>query len=126
MDAAALDLLATNFFGAIERGDVEAVRSMYTDDAVVWHNNDGVEQPKDRNLQTLAWMKDNLTGLQYTEQRRMHGDDGFFQQHVLIGVNRAGQPFAMPAALRAFVTEDGRIRRIEEYLDSGQIATIVA
>ncbi|MGH9269678.1 MAG: hypothetical protein ACRDZ2_00205 [Ilumatobacteraceae bacterium] len=35
--------LAERFFAAIEAGDLDAVGGIYADEAVIWHNHDGVE-----------------------------------------------------------------------------------
>ena len=36
--------IAERFFRAIEAGNVEAIRAIYAPDAVIWHNNDNLEQ----------------------------------------------------------------------------------
>lgn len=114
-DAAMLDL-AERFFGAIEAGDIERVRSLYSADAVIWHNDDGVEQSVDDNLRVLRWLCRHLHERRYEIVRRDALADGFLQQHVLRGRTDAGQPFAMAACIVCTVTA-GRIRRLDEYLD---------
>jgi hypothetical protein len=49
--------------------------------------------------------------------------DGFLQQHVLRGLTRAGEPFAMPACMVVRCV-DGRILRIDEYLDPAQASAL--
>jgi uncharacterized protein len=115
-----IDDLADRLFGAIEAGDVDAVRELYAPDARVWHNTDGVEQTVDENLATLRWCADNLGAMRYTEVRRRVDDDGFVQQHVLV----TGVGVDVPACIVATV-RDGRISRIDEYLDSAQVARLV-
>ena len=41
------------FFAALEAGDVETLREIYAPDAVIWHNDDLVEQPVEDNLKVL-------------------------------------------------------------------------
>jgi ketosteroid isomerase-like protein len=36
--------LADRLFKAVEKGDVETVRSIYSPDAVIWHNFDSLDQ----------------------------------------------------------------------------------
>jgi ketosteroid isomerase-like protein len=115
--------LADRFFAAIERGDVDEVASMYADDAVIWHNFDQLEQPKGHNLLILAWMVANIGELSYDEVRRVVLDDGFVQQHVLRGMTRNGDQLEVPAMLRVFCDGE-RISRIEEYLDTAQVAVL--
>ena len=35
------------FFAALEAGDIETVRSIYSPDALIWHNDDLIEQSVD-------------------------------------------------------------------------------
>jgi ketosteroid isomerase-like protein len=112
-------------FAAIEAGDVDAVRSIYAPDAVIWHNHDGVEQSVDENLRVLRWMVRSCSDVRYTEVRRSSTDTGFVQQHVLRLVSPAGEALAIPACIVGTVDGDGRITRIDEYLDSAQIGRLV-
>ena len=84
------------------------------------------DSPKSRddNLATLAWVTRNLPGLSYTEIRRSATDDGFVQRHVLVATNRAGRRVEVPACIVATV-HDGRITRLDEYLDSAAVAAMV-
>ncbi len=59
--------VARRLFAAIEAGDVDAVRDLYSDDAVVWHNNDGVAQSRDQNVRTLAWVVEHQADRRYEE-----------------------------------------------------------
>jgi ketosteroid isomerase-like protein len=125
MTADEMDDLADRFFAAIERGDVDAVASCYAPHAVVWHNYDQVEEPRERNLKVLGWVSSNVAGLRYDDVRRAALDDGFIQQHVLRGTAPNGSPLEVPAMLRVFVA-DGQIERIDEYLDTAQVTALRA
>jgi ketosteroid isomerase-like protein len=114
--------LAESFFAAIEAGDLETVRRLYASDAVVWHNFDNLEQTVDDNLAVLAWMVRTVADRQYDEVRRIIVDDGFVQQHVLRGKAPGGR-LEMPAMMRVVVA-DGRVTRVEEYLDSAHAAVL--
>lgn len=114
--------IADDLFAAIERGDVDAVRSIYAPDAVIWHNNDEVEQTVDQNLAVLRWVCANLADRSYEDVRRHEWDGGFVQQHVL-RFTRDGERRGVPACIVAAVA-DGRITRIDEYLDSAHVARI--
>jgi ketosteroid isomerase-like protein len=122
MAAAAHDDLANRLFQAIEGGDIAGVRALYAPDAVVWHNNDGVEQSPEQNLRVLQWVVDNLAERAYEDVRRQITDDGFVQQHVL-RFTRDGTRQEIPACL-VVRCADGRITRIDEYLDSAHITRI--
>ncbi len=119
----ALDL-AELFFRALERGDIDAIRSIYAPDARIWHNHDRKEQTVEENLKVLAWVARNLTNRRYRVQRRVAIPGGFLQQHVL-EAETAGGPFSMPACI-VVEAKDGRITRLEEYLDSAQAAHLTS
>ena len=115
--------VAERLFKAIEAGDVDAVKEIYAPDAEIWHNTDGVVQSPDDNVRTLAWITTNLRDIAYTEIRRSATDDGFVQQHVLVLTNRAGQRVEVPACIVVRIA-DGRITRLDEYIDSAVVPRI--
>ena len=71
----------------------------------------------------LAWVTKNIAGLRYEEIRRHVTPAGFVQQHVLRGTAPNGKPLEVPACILCSV-KDGRITRLDEYLDSAQIAVL--
>ena len=115
---AAMHDLGDRLIAAIAAGDVDAVRGIYADDARIWHNFDQREQDVTENLRTLVDLHRRATALQYTEIRRFPSPGGFVQQHVLVG-QAVGGALQMPAMIRFWVV-DGRITRLEEYLDTRQ------
>jgi ketosteroid isomerase-like protein len=117
--------LADRFFAAIEAGDIAAARDIYAPDAEIWHNTDGLVQSPDDNARTLGWIAANLRDVSYTKVKRSATDDGFVQQHVLVATNRAGARIEVPACIVTTV-RDGRITRLDEYLDSASVAAIMA
>ena len=119
------DEIAAALFAAVEAGDTAAVRDLYSPDVVIWHNTDGLEQTRDDNLRTLAWMAANLPGCRYTKVRRSTTVDGFVQQHVLVARNRAAETVEVAACIVATVA-DGVITRLDEYLDSAAVTRMMA
>ncbi len=125
VDAPAVLAFADRFFGAIEAGDLEIVRSCYDSEATIWHNFDGVDQTVDANLATLGWLVSRLFDRNYDIVRREVLADGLFQQHVLRGVTHRGEPFALAAAMMLHLSgEPLRIGRLEEYLDPAGAAAL--
>ena len=118
-----VEAVAARFFAAIEAGDTDALRSLYSPDAVVWHNTDGVEQTVDENLVVLGWVIHNVNGWHYEEVRRTSYEGGFVQQHLGKGVAPSGLPFEMPACIVGQIA-DGRVTRIEEYIDSAGVEAL--
>lgn len=122
---AAMTAIAESLFAAVAAGDVAAARALYASDAVVWHNFDGVEQTLEENAETLAWMKRALPDFCYTEARLMVTPEGFVEQHVIRATNRRGEQVAVPACIVATVA-DGKVTRIDEYVDSAHVAQLSA
>lgn len=116
--------LADRLFGAIVRGDLDAVREIYAPKIEVWHNFDRVAQSLEDNLRVLAWVVKNVRGLRYEEVHRQRTETGFIQEHVLRGTTHHGEALEVAACLVCRV-EDGRITQIHEYLDSAQLAPLL-
>lgn len=116
--------VADRLFGAIEAGDVDAVRDLYAPAAEIWHNTDGVVQTPEQNLRTLAWVVQHLRDRSYDDVRRSATDDGFVQQHVLRATTADGRRVELPACIVCTVV-DGRITRLDEYLDSAHVTRLV-
>jgi uncharacterized protein len=117
--------LVVRFFAALEAGDIAALQEIYAPDAVIWHNDDLIEQPVVENLKVLQGLHRAVSGLRYDIVRRTVAADGVLQQHVLRGRLANGTDVELHAAMYLQV-RDGHITRIEEYLDSGQRSSIRA
>lgn len=115
--------LADRLFAAIQEGDVAAVAALYANDAVIWHNFDGIEQSRDANLAVLTWMTRNVDKLRYEDIDRHDIEGGFVQQHVLRGTTKAGAELEVPSCLIVHV-DGGRITRIDEYLDPAHLRAL--
>ncbi len=117
--------LVVRFFAALEAGDIETLRAIYAPDALIWHNDDLIEQTVEDNLKVLQGLHRAVSGLRYDVIRRAPVADGVLQQHVLRGSLQNGAEVELHAAMYLQV-QDGHITRIEEYLDSGKRASIRA
>ena len=120
--SSALDV-ADRLFAAIESGDIAAVAELYTPATTVWHNYDRIAQDRDQNLRTLGWVVKTVRGIRYDEVRRQETPTGFVQQHVIRGTTASGAEVAIDACMVVRVV-DGKIVRIEEYLDSAQTTVL--
>lgn len=117
--------VVVRFFAALEAGDIATLREIYAPDAVIWHNDDLVEQPVDENLNVLRGLHRVVSGLRYDIVRRVAAPDGVLQQHVLRGRLPDGTEVELHAAMYLQV-RDGHISRIEEYLDSAKRSSVRA
>ena len=121
-EATTLDI-AARLFDCISRGDVEGVRALYDPEVRIWHNFDGVEQTRDQNLQLLGWLSANVKDIRYEDVRCEEVPGGFVQRHVLRGTAPNGTTLDIPAAMFGTI-RDGKIVRLEEYLDTAQTAAL--
>jgi ketosteroid isomerase-like protein len=118
----ALDL-ARRFIKAIEAGDADAARNCMTLDARIWHNFDDKNQTVDENMALLAWMVRKAQKRTYDITRLEEIPGGYLQQHILTLINQSGEILTMHACVIATVSE-GKISRIEEYLDPAAVARL--
>lgn len=111
---------AAALFAAIESGQPASVAALYADDVAVWHNFSNRTQDKTENLRTLEGLIGSAAAIRYEViERRLLDPDRVLQRHNLVVTTRNGATFVIPACI--FVTvQDGRIVRIDEYLDTGQ------
>jgi ketosteroid isomerase-like protein len=121
-DEIQIRLLATRLFDSVSSGDLAAAGDCYAEDAVIWHNFDGVEKTKAQVLRSLAMMHERIADKSYEERRLNVFEGGFVQQHVLHGTRVGdGQRLSMAAAIVCRVS-GGKITRFDEYLDSKAVA----
>ena len=107
---------------AIETGAIADYRALYASDAVIWTCFDDRERNVDSSVGVIEWMLDNTTERHYDISRRVAIEGGVLQQHVLRGTSKhRDREFAMPACLVIMVGDDGKITRVDEYLDPSAI-----
>ena len=114
---------AKRFIGAIQSGDVAAVRACYAPDAKIWHNNDRKEQTVDQNVKVLEWFIRKLPDRNYRVQRVEALKDGFLQQHVLSATLPDGTAWKMSACVVVRMAK-GLITRLDEYIDSAEAGAL--
>ncbi|MFN0145174.1 MAG: nuclear transport factor 2 family protein [Dehalococcoidia bacterium] len=117
--------VAKRFFEAGAGGDVDALRACYAAEAKIWHNVDGKEQTVDENLRISGWVRKNVAGYRYENVQRQATESGFLQQHVIRGTSRNGTELAIASCLVARVA-DGKITRLDEYIDSAATSALFA
>ena len=115
---------ADKLFAAIERGDLDALAALWSDDIVVWRQGGGRERDKPRALKVIEWFVGATADRRYEVLDRQVFDGGFLQQHVVHATDRAGAPLSFRAALVVKVGADGLISRIDEYLDPADLAPL--
>jgi limonene-1,2-epoxide hydrolase len=113
--------LCNRFFDAYQDQRVDGLAEIYSEACIVWHNVFGRETAGSENLAALPES--------YTKQRRRTYDDrtidtfegGFVIRYTLHGVQHDGHRGALWVCIVG-LCRDGRITRIDEYLDSSKFA----
>jgi ketosteroid isomerase-like protein len=113
--------VAGRLIAAIEAGDFDGFLACYAPGAVIWHNNDNLEQEPATVVKVLGWLRKRVNGLRYEELRVQPTPTGYVEQHVLRGIGRDGSAFEVPACLVVTVV-DGLITRLDEYIDTAGVA----
>jgi ketosteroid isomerase-like protein len=121
MSPAEIETLARRFFDAIEAGDVAAVGACYAEDAVIWHNTDGLANTKAENVATLTNFIKYIPERRYLDRRLTAYPGGFVQQHRLEGKRLDGKTVELTACIVCAVG-GGAITRLDEYFDAAQVA----
>ena len=115
--------MAQRFFDAIEAGDIATMQGSFTPDAEIWHNTDELIVTPAQTAQTLTGMVARIKDREYAERRLTTFPGGFVQQHVLSATLPNGKEWAMDACV-VVTMEGGKIKRLDEYLDSAKGAQL--
>lgn len=116
--------VARRLMDAIQAGDVATVAELYADDMVGWRNFDRRELDKSAMVRVIEYLAKRVRDLRYEGIRVETTASGYVQQHVLHATAPDGTRIESPACLVVEV-RDGRIRRLEEYLDSAAISALL-
>jgi ketosteroid isomerase-like protein len=114
------ETIASEFFAAIARCDLSAVRELYSPDAEIWHNVTGKTQTREENLSLLRYFTGRVSELRYEVLARELFKGGFVQRHILHGKLESGELIAAPVCLVVYVS-GGKIARLFEYLDPASV-----
>jgi uncharacterized protein len=117
--------IASDFFAAIERRDLGAIRELYSPDVQIWHNVTRKTQTREENLKLLRFVTGRVSDLRYEVLARDFFEGGFVQRHVLHGKLASGELVDAPVCLVVYVSK-GRIERLYEYLDPAAVRSVFA
>jgi ketosteroid isomerase-like protein len=118
-------VVAQQLTRAIESADIERLAQLYAPNAIVWHSTDSVEM-KVQEVLELVRSIGRVSHCQVTVSSTLSTSTGFVQTQRNSYKFRAGAETSFHAALVATLDEDGRIVRLEEYLDSAGLAPLIA
>ena len=111
--------LCHRFFDAIEQRDIGAVAALYHDDLQFWFNATDKTSTKAENLAAMSAGNSRHRRRTYNDRIVHTFPGGFVMQYTLNIVHHDGEQTALFPCVVALV-HDGRILRIDEYIDSGK------
>ena len=103
-------------FWICEHGDLDELRDVLADGAVVWHNTDELLTDVDTTIRNLKTIRGAATEFRYIDVKREPTPTGFVQQHTLI-VKTPDREIRDLCCCIGWV-ENGRITRMDAYHDS--------
>jgi len=115
--------IAERFAAASRGNDADAYTAMCAPGAVTWHNFDDLEVSTEQTVQTIAWLHRTVSGLAWTDVALSPTPSGFVSQAVMTG-SAPGGALRVHTCVVVTLDEDGRVTRVEEYLDSRQTAVL--
>lgn len=109
--------------GTLAKDDA-VVDSVIDPDIKVWHNTDKVEQSITQNRKVSAWLYSKVPDLDMVDVRQSIFDGGWVQQHRLVGTRSDGSALEILSCIVFTVSPEGRITRMEEYIDPSQVGKL--
>jgi ketosteroid isomerase-like protein len=101
----------------VEHGDMDDLRNVFAEGAVVWHNTDNRTTSVEQTIKNLREIKANATEFRYTNVKRQRVTNGYVQQHELYVKTKDGREIH-DRCCTLHTIRDGRIAHVESYHDS--------
>jgi len=117
--------LARRFIEAAGVGDEAAVRECMHANAGIWHNYDNVTQTVDENMALMQRMKSVSKQRVYEIQQLEEISTGYVQRHTLHVTSLDGRETATAEALSLVTVRDGKISRIEEFINPAPLMPLL-
>lgn len=108
---------AERLFTAVEAGRVDELRTIFAEDAGIWHNTDNKTIGVEDSIKSIKGILSASDEYRYTEIKREPTPKGFVQQHVLLITLKNGTRIVDRACCVCGV-KDGRITHMDAYHDS--------
>lgn len=115
--------VAHAFAAASRSDDAEAYAALCAPGAVTWHNFDDAEVTTEQTIRTVAWLHRAVADLAWTDVALLPTPTGFVSQTIMTGTAPGG-PLRVHSCVIATLDGDGKVVRVEEYLDPTQTAVL--
>ena len=117
--------LAKRFMQAAGDGDATAARACLHADAEIWHNYNNQTQTVDENMALLLKMKLMSKQRVYEIHLQEEVSGGYVQRHTLHITSPDGNNTYSVEALALIKVRDGKISRIEEFINPAPILPLL-
>lgn len=111
-------------FDTVEHGNLDDLRRIFSEDAVVWHNTDEDLVGVETSIRNLRTIRESASRFHYADIKREPTPVGFVQQHTLIVEMPDGRRIRDLACCVCTVNGEGRITRMDAYHDSAATSTM--
>ena len=112
--------LANELRRAFQERDINAIRDLYGEDVVVWHNYDQIERDREQSLQSAQWVVEEMAEFNIDDCEIFPIEGGYIQQCVFRGTYKStGKKMETHAMIRIHC-DNGKVSRIEDYSDPAQ------
>lgn len=122
----ALEKLTQDFFAAITRRDWSDALERVHPDGRAMQNISGEEVDARTLLTSMRGLVESLKSFAYENPRRILGKNAVVEQHDVRMAREDGRELVLDICIVLHFDNDGRITRIDEYLDSAQVAAFLS
>lgn len=122
----ALEKLTQDFFAAITRRDWSDALERVHPDGRAMQNISGEEVNARTLLTSMRGLVESLKSFAYENPRRILGKNAVVEQHDVRMAREDGRELVLDICILLHFDDDGKIIRIDEYLDSAQIAAFLS
>ena len=119
-----IESISKRLVSSVAAGDVDGVAALYTDDMTAWRNSDGRTLSKQQSLKVVQILADKLDDLRYEDVRLTATENGFVQQHTMTCTAPNGEKVEARVCMIATLEGD-KIRHVDEYMDTAQMAPLL-
>jgi ketosteroid isomerase-like protein len=119
-----LEKWTDEFFDAVARRDLDDAVGRIHPDARAMQNFVGRETDARSLLRSLGGLLDSVQGFAYENPRRVVGADAVVEQHDVRITREDGREVVIDVCIILRFDEQGRIVRLDEYLDSAAAAAL--
>lgn len=122
----ALEKLTQDFFAAINRRDWADALERVHPDGRARQNISGEDVDARTLLNSMRGLVESLKSFGYENPRRILGEQAVVEQHDVRMTREDGREIVLDICILLHFDGDGKITRIDEYLDSAQVAAFLS